>query len=78
MMASGTCSPSTVTVVLQLPWAASECSTAPESNAELTVMAPRAPPSGSRAMKLVMASATTDRASLKFFTRTALLPTLTL
>lgn len=78
-MAIGTGSPWTVTVVTQLPWAISACSTAPESNATLTVDASRATASGSRAMKLVMASATMDRAFRKFLTRTGFaLPTLTL
>ena len=77
-MTSETNSPSTVTVVLHVPWAVSECSTAPESNAALTVTAPRAPASGSRAKKLVIAPATTDRAARKFLARAVVLPTLTL
>lgn len=76
-MAIGICSPSTVTVVLQLRWAVSECSGAPESNAAFTTMALLAIASGSCAVRSVIAFATTDRASRKFFTRTIDLPTLT-
>jgi hypothetical protein len=77
-MAIGICSPLTLMVVLQLRWAVSECSAAPESNASFTTMALLAIASGSCAVRFVIALATTDWASRKFFTRTVDLPTVTL
>jgi hypothetical protein len=77
-MAIGICSPLALTVVLQLRWAVSECSAAPESNASFILVALLATASGSCAMRSVITLATTARTSRKFFTRTVDSPTVTL